>query len=154
MANRRTRVWCGRVPGPCFLCACPERNVKSFRRHGQAPCSNSPRSCGTARGACPWRLADLTFLSRRAANRDATGLKAYPHEGQTYGWGCVRQRYSPHRAPITLRWARRGGRGPQSFPQAQRPCFCARAESWSRECRAARRRRVRFDRGCCVSALR
>ena len=27
-----------------------ERSVKSAKRHGQAPCSDSPRSCGTARG--------------------------------------------------------------------------------------------------------
>ena len=28
----------------------PYANAKSARRHGQAPCSDSPRSCGTARG--------------------------------------------------------------------------------------------------------
>ena len=36
----------------------PERSDKSFRRHGQAPYSNSPRSCGTAR---PLSMAPYGF---------------------------------------------------------------------------------------------
>jgi len=48
-----------------LLPAWPERNLKTFRRHRQAPCSNDPRSRGGAHGCFPWRFADSTFLSGR-----------------------------------------------------------------------------------------
>ena len=110
MAHRKSRQACGEgrtlclraihsapAGNPPFI-TCPERSAKSFRRHGQAPYSDSPRSFGTAHGLlsiAPCRF-DASFVAGFVANDPSQmyaivpkrALVANPREGTSMRWKC------------------------------------------------------------------